>query len=221
VTRRHRHQPFPENTHGHLYYCTPQDQPPLSGSVRFRILPSTSDHPKDFAEGIDLLRPNGELWGLSLYSIIREAAYAPLAQKLLDENLLDTGLLNNVAELPKIRIHRSVDYLYTLSDPFTWSLGQPKDIRVITEDHLGKFSFHPFGSQPRKIPFTGILLSNNSMDMSLTFSLSQVLYSQDSKSQTYRNISTSLQWLFASWTSCLLSIVLFRIITSSYRKQAN
>jgi hypothetical protein len=103
-----------------------------------------------------LLQPNGRLWELPLYSVIREAAYAPLARKLLDENLLDTDLLNNVAELPKIRIKRRCDYLYTLSDPFTWSLGQPKDIRVITEDHLEKFRFQPFNGLCQ-IPFTGIL----------------------------------------------------------------
>ena len=31
-----------KHTHGYLYYCTPsQDRPPLSGSFRFPVLPST------------------------------------------------------------------------------------------------------------------------------------------------------------------------------------
>ena len=152
--------PFPENTHGHLYYCTPsQDRPPLSGSFRFRVLPSTPDHPKSFAEGNDLLRPDGRPWGLSLYGAIHTSGYAPLVQKLLDENLLDAYLLNTIAGLPRTNLRFSTDVLYTLSDPFSLSLSQSKHITVITEDHVAHFRFLPFiDLQLNQHPFTGIFI---------------------------------------------------------------
>ena len=158
------HSPFPENTHGYLYYCTPsQDRPRVSGSFRFRVLPSTSDHPKSFAEGTDLLRPDGRTWELPLYSAIHSQGYAPLVRKLLNEKLLDTDLLDTVAELPQINLRNPGGVLYTLSDPFTLSLGQAKFITIITEDHVVNFRFLPFiDAVLCRFPFTGILLRNYS-----------------------------------------------------------
>ena len=196
---KNKHSPFPENTHGYLYYCTPsQDRPPISGSFRFRVLPSISDHPKSFAEGTDLLRPDGRPWELALYSAIHSPGYAPLVRKLLDEKLLDTDLLDTVAELPRIIIRNPTDVLYTLSNPFTLSLGQDRNIIIITQDHLVKFRFRPPHIDLRlgRSPFTGILLSNKLQGTGIKpislLSLSQVLYSQDSRSQTYQSICTSV-----------------------------
>lgn len=156
--------PFPENTRGHLYYCTPsQDRPRLSGSIRFRVLPSTSDHYKGFADGTDLLRPDGRPWELPLYNVIHSAGYEPLVKKLLNENLLDTDLRDTVAKLPRFNLRKSSDVLYTLSDPFTLPLDRKKRITVMTEDHLLNFRFYPLILQQLgRYPFTGILLSNDS-----------------------------------------------------------
>ena len=159
--KEYMRSPFPENTHGYLYYCTPpQDRPPVSGSFRFRVLPYTSDPPKGFAEGTDLLRPDGRPWELPLYSAIHSQKYAPLVQKLLDEKLLDTDLLKTVAKLPRIYIRNSSNVLYTLSDPFTLSLGQDRFIIIITKDHLKKFRFCSPLIDLGRLPFTGILLLN-------------------------------------------------------------
>ena len=158
------HSPFPENTHGYLYYCTPpQDRPPVSGSFRFRVLPSTLDRPKDFAEGTDLLRPDGRPWELPLYSAIHSQGYAPLVRKLLNENLLKKDLLDAVAKLPQTNLRNPGGVLYTLSDPFTLSLSQDKFLTIITEDHLVNFRFRPLIDPTLGLhPFTGILLPNNS-----------------------------------------------------------
>ena len=216
--------PFPENTHGHLYYCTPpQDRPPLSGFFRIRVLPSTSDHPKSFAEGTDLLRPDGRPWELPLYNAIHRSIYAPLVQKLLNENLIDTDLHDTVAKLPRINLRNPSGVLYTLSDPFVLPLGQAKALTIITEENLVTFRIRLIDLYLGRSPFTGILLSNISRRISFIFILSQVLYLQDSRSWTNRNICASVKWSFAFWRSCLLSNVLFQVmtITSSCRKQAN
>ncbi|KAF8813352.1 hypothetical protein BYT27DRAFT_7250885 [Phlegmacium glaucopus] len=153
------HYPFPKNTHGHLYYCAPSpDRPSLSGSFRFRN--TFPDHPEGFADGADLLRPDGRPWELTLYSAIQTAGYAPLVRKLLNEDLLDPDLLDTVDQLPRINVRLSSGVLYTLSDPFTLSLGQAKMITAVTEDHSATFRLRPL-VDPRihRYPFTGTVLA--------------------------------------------------------------
>lgn len=154
------HHPFPENTHGHLYYRAPSpDRPSLSGSFRFRV--TFPDHPQGFAEGADLLRLDGRPWELSLYSAIQTAGYAPLVRKLLNEDLLDADLLDTIDQLPRINVRTPSGVLYTLSDPFALSLGQAKMITIVTEDHSATFRLRPlFDARLGRNPFTGILLSN-------------------------------------------------------------
>lgn len=163
--KENTNSPFPENTNGYLYYRTPsQDRPRLSGSFRFRVLPSTSDSPEDFGEGTDLLRPDGRPWELSLYNAVQSPGFAPLIQKILNEKLLEPDLIDAVAKLPQISLKRNSDgVLYTLSDPFTLSVGKTKLMTLITEDRLENFRIRPlYDLVLRQFPFTGILLSNNS-----------------------------------------------------------
>lgn len=148
------HHPFPKNTHGHLYYCTPSpDRPALSGSFRFRVISPD----ESFADGFDLLRPDGRPWELTLYSAIQSGGYAPLIRKLLNEGLLDADLLDTLDQLPRINIRVPSGMLYTLSDPFTFSLGQAKMLKIVTEAHSVNFRFRPL-IDPRlqRFPFTGI-----------------------------------------------------------------
>lgn len=157
------YSPYPTNTLGHLYYRNPpQDRPRVSGSFRFRVLPSTSDSPESFDKGADLLRPDGRPWELPLYSAVHSEGYAPLIRKILNEKLLEPELLDTIADLPRVNLKVSSGVLYTLSDPFTLSLGQAKMITIITEKHLVTFRFRPLLDPPLgQHPFTGILLSNN------------------------------------------------------------
>jgi len=160
--------PFPENTHGHLYYRAPTpDRPSLSGSFRFRV--TFPDHPEGFADGADLLRPDGRPWELTLYSAIQTAGYAPLVRKLLNEDLLDADLLDTVDQLPRINLRFPSGVLYTLSDPFTLSLGQAKMITTVTEDHSATFRLRPLvDSRLDLFPFTGILFSSNRKGFKIT-----------------------------------------------------
>lgn len=148
------HYPFPKNTHGHLYYCTPSpDRPPLSGSFRFRVMSPD----EGFADGADLLRPDGRPWELPLYSAIQTAGYAPLVRQLLNEHLLDADLLDTLDQLPRINVRVPSGVLYTLSDPFTLSLGQAKMLTIVTEQHSVNFRFRPLIDPRRgRLPFTGM-----------------------------------------------------------------
>lgn len=149
------HCPFPENTHGHLYYCAASpDRPSHSGSFRFRVtLPNDSE---GFANGADLLRPDGQPWELSLYNAIRTAGYAPLVRKILNEGLVEPDLIDTVDQLPQKNFRSPAAILYTLSDPFTLSLGQAKMIKIITEDQLEAFRLRPLLDARFYLhPFTG------------------------------------------------------------------
>ena len=124
---------------------------------------STSDRRRVFAEGTDLLRPDGRPWELPLYSAIHSPGFAPLVRKLVNEKLLETDLRDTIAKLPQINLKNQSGVLYTLSDPFNLSLGQAKMITIITEENLVNFRFRPLIDPPLGLlPFTGILLSNNS-----------------------------------------------------------
>ena len=138
------------------------DPSPLSGSFRFRVLPSASGR-KRFAKGTDLLLPDGRTWKLSLYNAVHTPGFAPLVLKLFHENLLDIDLHNSIAELPHINLKNTGGVLYTLSDPFTLSLDHTKMITINTEEQVAHFQFRPLIDPPLgRFPFTGILLSNYS-----------------------------------------------------------
>jgi hypothetical protein len=189
------HYPFPKYTHGHLYYSTPSlDRPLHSGSFRFRLVASG----QGFAEGTDLLRPDGRPWELTLYNAIQTAGYAPLVRQLLNEGLLSADLLDTVNQLPRINVRAPSDVLYTLSDPFKLSLDQAKMLTIVTEDHSVSFRFRPF-IDPRlhRFPFTGMLVNSRNEDtFLLLFSFFfllyfKALYLQDSKSRSYRKMRTN------------------------------
>lgn len=148
------HYPFPEHTNGHLYYCTPPlHRPALSGSFRFRVMSPD----QGFADGADLLRPDGRPWELTLYNAIQTAGYAPLVRQLLNERLLDADLLDTVDQLPRINLRVPSGVLYTLSDPFTLSLGRAKMLTIVTENHSVNFRFRPLiDARLGRLPFTGI-----------------------------------------------------------------
>lgn len=149
------HYPFPKNTHGHLYYCIPPpDRPSISGSFRFRV--TFPDHPQGFADGTDLLRPDGRPWELTLYKAIQTGGYAPLVRKILNERLLDPDLLDTIDQLPRINVRSPSDILYTLFDPFILSLNQAKMIAVVTENHSETFRLRPLiDARLGLLPYTG------------------------------------------------------------------
>ncbi|KAJ7606024.1 hypothetical protein FB45DRAFT_951655 [Roridomyces roridus] len=78
------HTRFPDNTRG-FFYCAPRPGlPTIASSVRFRCTPSPS--PSSFAEGHDLLLPNGLPWQI----LVGQAAisYPGLRAALIHEGFL-------------------------------------------------------------------------------------------------------------------------------------
>ncbi|KAF7967788.1 hypothetical protein HWV62_33023 [Athelia sp. TMB] len=94
----HTHKPFPPETRGYLYYHTPASSGyrpihPASGQLRFRLAP-TNDL-SCFANGTDLLRPDGLPWSIPLLCMLDPAhatAYLPLRELLLAEGLVTPTL---------------------------------------------------------------------------------------------------------------------------------
>ena len=159
------HFPFPKRTQGHLYYCPPSPNcSPISGTFRFRVIPSTSDHPIDFAKGFDLLLPDGRLWELSLYNAIHLPEYAPLVQKLLDEKLIDAISVDAASKLPRFAVAKWSGVLYSLSDPFILALSRSKLMTIMTKDQLVHFRFRlaaRVNENHVQYPFSGILFATD------------------------------------------------------------
>ena len=69
--------PYPPETTGFLYYFTSRERPRIAGELRLRV--ASSDDPKSFESGHDLLRLDGRPWSHSLFSVSKH--YTPLYEK--------------------------------------------------------------------------------------------------------------------------------------------
>jgi hypothetical protein len=112
--------PFPDGTHGFLYFAPGPAHAPLAGEVRFRITSGTD--PANFAEGRDLLLPNGLVpWAIPLVVIFSgsKGAYSHLYEVLTHE---DQAL---GAELVAALQHQSISLRLRRGTPIIHSMGQP------------------------------------------------------------------------------------------------
>ncbi|RDB29998.1 hypothetical protein Hypma_013779 [Hypsizygus marmoreus] len=121
---------FPLHTRGFLYYHRDPDLPPISGAVRFRVMPRSGS---GFGTGTDLMSFNGRApWAIWLVSIANVDKYLGLKQLLLSDCLVTPQLLEHcrklvarpgASRLNKIhlnRIYRSM--LFRLEQPFVLDL---------------------------------------------------------------------------------------------------
>ena len=119
---------FPVEGPGYLYFKPPEPhRPAFSGEIRFR--PATT--PEMFATGKDLAKPDGEPWGLPLFTLIN-TGFRPLYERLVEDGLVTQDvqqLLTSFSSSAKFRSfilgHRrsgSPPVLRSLSDPFTINL---------------------------------------------------------------------------------------------------
>ncbi|KAJ7688965.1 hypothetical protein B0H17DRAFT_1067330 [Mycena rosella] len=127
-----QYQPFPEGTHGFLYYYTPPAHlPPTAGGVRFRITPSI--RPATFADGADLLI-EGLPWEVSLRTIASAIGRkVVLRDQLLAEDLVSPADLEQCrAAMPNKKRFDSKLALYTLHQPFPVSFAQSLHMWVVS-----------------------------------------------------------------------------------------
>ncbi|KDR82028.1 hypothetical protein GALMADRAFT_221917 [Galerina marginata CBS 339.88] len=122
---------FPPEARGYLYYKPPADgRPDVSGSLRFRVLPSGST---SFDQGTDLRTPQGKHWQTLLYSIAKFDNYRPVATMLAREGLVASRTLEQLRALPAFRIRNRSVVLYSLSEPFLTDMSyMPTSLFIIT-----------------------------------------------------------------------------------------
>ena len=123
-----RRASFPAEASGYLYFKPPEPhRPAVSAEIRFR--PATT--PEMFATGKDLEKPDGEPWGLPLFTLF-DTGFRPLYEKLVEDGLVTQDVqqaLISLSSSAKFRTfilgHRrcgSPPVLHNLSDPFTIDL---------------------------------------------------------------------------------------------------
>jgi hypothetical protein len=119
ITRGEKRIPFPGGAHGFLYFAPGPTHAPLAGEVRFRITPGAN--PAHFAEGQDLLLPNGLVpWAIPLVVIFSgsKGIYSHLYE------VLTHGDQALGAELVAALHHQSIRFLRR-GTPVIHSMGQP------------------------------------------------------------------------------------------------
>ena len=132
---------FPKVTKAFLYYSTSQGKPRIAGELRLRV--TSSHYPSSFESGSDLLRPNGQLWSHSLYSLSK--FYPPLYEKLREEGFVLDDLdrvLSTLPSKPPI-FGQSRQHLYTLNDTFIIDFTSHESFFVITEKGVETLPFRP------------------------------------------------------------------------------
>ncbi|KAF8962132.1 hypothetical protein BDZ97DRAFT_1159615 [Flammula alnicola] len=108
--------PFPKDTRGVLYLHLPSGHSDISAQIRFRVCHTLAG----FKQGRDLCDDiTGEPWNVPLCSIVKVPMYSALYRSLLEEGLIDTGLISDIHNLP---ITRTSSYLYDLNQPFILDL---------------------------------------------------------------------------------------------------
>ena len=146
--------PYPPETTGFLYYFTSRERPRIAGELRLRV--ASSDDPKSFESGHDLLRLDGRPWSRSLFSVSKH--YTPLYEKLREERLVSDDLgtvLSTFTRVPRCQ------QIYTLNDPFIVNLEKiDQDFTIITQQAMELLRFNgPLAdcrSMRRQItPYTG------------------------------------------------------------------
>lgn len=119
---------------GFLYYHSKPNQPPLAGSVRFRLTP-TAD-PSTFASGHDLLNIHGVPWCIPLLSIASNAAFKALGHILMHDGLVSEELMQLAVQNRRRLIVNGSDCRLTSTvqsfhQPFPMKLHQYKISLVI------------------------------------------------------------------------------------------
>ncbi|KAI0313338.1 hypothetical protein OF83DRAFT_561103 [Amylostereum chailletii] len=115
-TLQRMNAPFPPHTHGFLYYHPPSGPPPFDeGQLRFRI--THDSDPAAFADGTDLLFPDGQPWNISAGRLVISKQWNPILRILLEDGLVAEAQLNEWKTYYDEKGRRR-DLLKTLETPF-------------------------------------------------------------------------------------------------------
>ncbi|KAJ7082629.1 hypothetical protein B0H15DRAFT_952345 [Mycena belliarum] len=161
VKRKDQYIPFPDDTHGFIYYCSQPHINPMAGSVRFRV---TQDNaPSSFARGHDLLTVDGAPWQMILPQIACRPSWAWIASHLLRDGLVTDDLLSRCREVFRERgtIHPH-KILFTFQSTFVAHFSSGIEL-VLAADTLHplylKNLFTTIAKGKRYAPWTGSALA--------------------------------------------------------------
>ncbi|RDB31104.1 hypothetical protein Hypma_000021 [Hypsizygus marmoreus] len=129
---------FPTHARGFLYYHRDPELPPISGAVRFRIMPDDSSAiSSGFGAGTDLMLPNSRVpWAIWLVTIANVGKYVGLKQLLLSDGLVTPELLEHCKHLgARSEAHNGLNQLYhhmwyQLEQPFLLDLASETRLSV-------------------------------------------------------------------------------------------
>ncbi|KAJ7082626.1 hypothetical protein B0H15DRAFT_852158 [Mycena belliarum] len=157
AVRKPLYIPFPDDTHGFVYYHSQPHISPLAGSVRFRV---TQDNaPSSFAHGHDLLSPSGAPWQTLLPQIACRPTFKWLASYLIRDGLVAEELLSRCRDVFRERasIHPN-KILFTFDSSFLIDLSSETDL-TIAGDTLHTLRLDIFKMGTRVYPWTGSALA--------------------------------------------------------------
>ncbi|KAF5339285.1 hypothetical protein D9758_013332 [Tetrapyrgos nigripes] len=117
------HGAFPEKTSGFFYYCVPENAPLFAGGIRFRVC--SSNDPKTFQDGSDLLKPNGFPWEISNWALALNKTSLALGKELVNSGVIQSKALHLCRKLASQLSLRSApeNVVYALEQPFPMMLG--------------------------------------------------------------------------------------------------
>jgi len=103
-------KPFPEGTHGFLYYNSPPaGVSPAAGELRFRLTPG--DDPASFDQGSDLQVDTGLPWCIPLLKIVatsqknQSQQFQPIQKLLRDDGFVTPALLETCTAMLNANNH--------------------------------------------------------------------------------------------------------------------
>ncbi|PPR00190.1 hypothetical protein CVT26_009042 [Gymnopilus dilepis] len=154
-------QAFPSGSIGSLYYYRPAPlMPDIAGGLRFRLMP----HVEAFADGKDLLNPDGSPWHVHLCKLARTKSWGPVRSKLLEESLVDPTVLADLTRLEMDPKGRHI-YLYSLDQPFELDMSTGTFCKTLISRSMAcQFKWHvtemfqvTVGGKQRNVPspYTG------------------------------------------------------------------
>ncbi|RDB31120.1 hypothetical protein Hypma_000061 [Hypsizygus marmoreus] len=131
-------RPFPTHARGFLYYHRDPELPPISGAVRFRVMPDSRTTTSGFGAGTDLMLPDGRTpWSIWLVTIANAAKYVGLKQLLLSDGLVTPELLEHCKRLgARYEVPNGLNPMYRhmlfrLEQPFFLDLASKPSFAVI------------------------------------------------------------------------------------------
>ncbi|KAE9403268.1 hypothetical protein BT96DRAFT_936617 [Gymnopus androsaceus JB14] len=115
-----KRNPFPIGSNGFFYYHLPKGLSPLAGDIRFRK--TTISEPGSFANGVDLLLPDGLPWSYPLHQLVEQPL---LSRILVDDGVVTSDAIEHCREVFKGRGKK-----FNWGTPLLFHLSQPFSIRL-------------------------------------------------------------------------------------------